>query len=106
MAKSVMDYIFRWLAIKFLTGEAAPGKKASASPWNGANIEKATGRAAQLTPAPGDRATPSPDGSMPASLAGVEQSDDAPSCSDCGAIMMRHGAWYRCLNCGSATGSS
>jgi ribonucleoside-diphosphate reductase alpha chain len=106
MAKSVMDYIFRWLAIKFFPGDAQPSKEASGSPLNGTNMEKATGLATQFTRATGERATVNPDGSMQPSLAGVEQSDDAPSCSDCGAIMVRNGAWYRCMNCGSTTGSS
>jgi ribonucleoside-diphosphate reductase alpha chain len=106
MAKSVMDYIFRWLAIKFLPGEAQPREDPSGSPLNGANMEKAMGLTTQFTRATGERATVYPDGSMQPSLAGVEQSDDAPSCSDCGAIMVRNGAWYRCMNCGSTTGSS
>jgi ribonucleoside-diphosphate reductase alpha chain len=106
MAKSVMDYIFRWLAIKFLPGEAQPSEEASGSPLNGANMEKAMGLATQFTRATGERATVNPGGSTQPSLAVVEHSDDAPSCSDCGAIMVRNGAWYRCVNCGSTTGSS
>ena len=106
MAKSVMDYIFRWLAIKFLPHEAQPSEEASGSPLNGANMEKATGLATQFTRATGERATVYPNGSVQPSLAGVGQSDDAPSCSDCGAIMVRNGTWYRCVNCGSTTGSS
>jgi ribonucleoside-diphosphate reductase alpha chain len=31
---------------------------------------------------------------------------DAPTCSDCGAIMVRNGACYKCLNCGSTSGCS
>ena len=31
---------------------------------------------------------------------------DAPSCMDCGAIMVRNGACYKCLNCGSTSGCS
>ena len=31
---------------------------------------------------------------------------DAPSCSDCGAIMVRSGACYKCMNCGSVSGCS
>ena len=31
---------------------------------------------------------------------------DAPSCSDCGAIMVRNGACYKCLNCGTTSGCS
>jgi ribonucleoside-diphosphate reductase alpha chain len=67
-------------------------------------MEKATGLATEFTRAIGER--PTVNGSMLPSLAGVELSDDAPSCSVCGAIMVRNGAWYRCTNCGSTTGSS
>jgi len=31
---------------------------------------------------------------------------DAPACSDCGAITVRSGACYKCLNCGATTGCS
>ena len=32
--------------------------------------------------------------------------DDALTCADCGAIMVRNGACYRCTNCGGLSGSS
>jgi len=31
---------------------------------------------------------------------------DAPSCSDCGSIMIRNGACYKCPNCGGTSGCS
>jgi ribonucleoside-diphosphate reductase alpha chain len=31
---------------------------------------------------------------------------DAPPCPDCGAIMIRSGACYKCLNCGAVSGCS
>jgi ribonucleoside-diphosphate reductase alpha chain len=31
---------------------------------------------------------------------------DAPTCSDCGSIMVRNGACYKCLNCGTTSGCS
>ena len=93
MAKSVMDYIFRWLAIKFLPGQAQPALEAN-------------GLAAQTPPATGERATVYPDGSIQPSLAGIEQSDDSLCCSDCGAIMPRNGASYQCMSCGATAGSS
>jgi len=34
------------------------------------------------------------------------QIDDAPSCSDCGSIMVRNGSCYKCVNCGSTSGCS
>jgi ribonucleoside-diphosphate reductase alpha chain len=101
MAKSVMDYIFRWLAIKFLPGVAQPSEEARRSPLNGTNTEKATRPSMQFT-----RATVNPDGSMQPRLVDAEQSDDALSCFECGAIMVRNGDLYRCMNCGSTSGSS
>jgi ribonucleoside-diphosphate reductase alpha chain len=31
---------------------------------------------------------------------------DAPPCPDCGCIMVRNGACYKCMNCGSTSGCS
>jgi ribonucleoside-diphosphate reductase alpha chain len=104
-AKSIMDYIFRWMAYKFLPKDAQPSEDASVSSLNGSEVEKAAGLASQFTQATsGPAALPSE--TMQAGLAGVVHSDDAPSCSDCGAIMVRNGACYKCLNCGATSGCS
>jgi len=106
-AKSVMDYIFRWLALKFLPRDAQPQEDASVQSLNGHEAEKATELAGQFTqatakgPQIGFDFVPTQSG-----LAGVAESDDAPSCADCGAIMVRNGACYKCLNCGSTSGCS
>ena len=73
---------------------------------NGTEVESAAQLAAKFSQAAGERATVYPDGAIQPSLAGVEQSDDAPSCPDCGAIMVRNGSCYRCMNCGSTSGCS
>jgi ribonucleoside-diphosphate reductase alpha chain len=39
-------------------------------------------------------------------LATFQSQEDAPACSDCGAIMVRNAACYKCLNCGSTSGCS
>jgi len=105
-AKSIMDYIFRYMAYKFLPGDAQPVEDASVSSLNGKDVEKAAGLANQFTQAAGGgHAGYGPEAFQPG-LAGVTQSDDAPSCSDCGAIMVRNGACYRCMNCGSTSGCS
>jgi ribonucleoside-diphosphate reductase alpha chain len=101
-----MDYIFRWLALKFLPKDAQPQEDTSVASLNGADVERAAELAVQFTRATGERATVFPDGSVQPSLAGVEQADDAPSCADCGAIMVRNGSCYKCLNCGSTSGCS
>ena len=99
-AKSIMDYIFRWLALKFLPRDAQPREEASVQPLNGTEAEKAASMMSQFT-----RAASGVPVSQP-QLAGVAPTDDAPSCSDCGAIMVRNGACYRCMNCGSTSGCS
>jgi ribonucleoside-diphosphate reductase alpha chain len=106
-AKSMMDYIFRWMALKFLPRDAQPREDASVAAPNGAEVEKAATLASQFSRATVDG--PSTGGGFASgqpSLAGVEHTDDAPSCSDCGAIMVRNGACYRCMNCGSTSGCS
>ena len=105
MAKSVMDYIFRWLALKFLPKDAQPQENASVGTLNGGDADKATELAGQFTQAT-QHATVYPNGAIQPGLAGIADSDDAPSCSDCGAIMVRNGSCYRCMNCGSTSGCS
>jgi ribonucleoside-diphosphate reductase alpha chain len=102
-AKSIMDYIFRWLAYKFLPKDAQPQEDASIASLNGTEIEKAAGLANQFTQAASGVA--GPEMGLPG-LAGVAHSEDAPSCSDCGTIMVRNGSCYRCMNCGSTSGCS
>ncbi|MGC9994827.1 MAG: vitamin B12-dependent ribonucleotide reductase [Terriglobia bacterium] len=104
-AKSIMDYIFRWMAYKFLPKDAQPSEDASVASLNGSEVEKAAGLASQFTQAAGGPDVfPAQTGQ--AGLAGVVHSEDAPPCSDCGAIMVRSGACYKCLNCGSTSGCS
>src|SRR5271165_6129738 len=107
-AKSVMDYIFRWLALKFLPRDAQPREDASVQSLNGKEAEKATELASQFTRATTEAPPQSGFSSSMSQggLVGVNQSDDAPSCADCGAIMVRNGACYKCLNCGSTSGCS
>ncbi len=100
-----MDYIFRWMACKFLPADAQPQEDASVASLNGSEVEKAAGLANQFTQATGGVAGHPSEMSQPG-LAGVAHSDDAPSCSDCGAIMVRNGSCYRCMNCGSTSGCS
>jgi ribonucleoside-diphosphate reductase alpha chain len=37
---------------------------------------------------------------------GFQTQADAPSCAECGSIMVRNGSCYKCLNCGSTSGCS
>ncbi len=100
MAKSIMDYIFRWLATKFLDGDAQQEigiVKHEADEDKGAN-KKVVPIGAQA-----------PRGGAPvtniSSVTSLYQ-QDAPPCPDCGAIMIRSGACYKCMNCGAVSGCS
>jgi ribonucleoside-diphosphate reductase alpha chain len=104
IAKSVMDYVFRHLGNRFLeVEEAAPADAES----EGAAAPIATLQAAPPPQAAGAVAGGSGDAATTAGsrVAFVNQAD-APSCMDCGSIMIRNGACYKCPNCGSTSGCS
>ncbi|MFL6354756.1 MAG: vitamin B12-dependent ribonucleotide reductase [Bryobacteraceae bacterium] len=81
-AKSIIDYIFRWLGARFL------------------GITEATeaGDTPKLRPT-----EPDPQVALPFDASVVS---DAPLCSECGSIMTRNGSCYKCENCGGTSGCS
>ncbi len=81
-AKSIMDYIFRWLGAKFLGPEYAVTE---------------AGETTNLRPT-----EPDPQQQLP--FAPVTA--DAPLCAECGSIMTRNGSCYKCGNCGGTSGCS
>jgi ribonucleoside-diphosphate reductase alpha chain len=109
-AKSLMDYIFRWMALKFLPTDAQPQENASVMTPNGADVASAARLASQFSKATEANepvsAIAAETRANHAQLAGVVHEDDAPSCSECGAIMVRNGSCYRCMNCGNTSGCS
>ena len=158
MAKSIMDYIFKWLAIKFLprdsqedagvilrdlgdmpsgpSGSSAPSNPSGAGPTSSGSTgggakasatnvvalnrddkkfvkELATpaglplvSRPSSLTPQNAVVMLPERNADEPRRKTTFLAQADAPSCSDCGSIMVRNGACYKCLNCGSTSGCS
>jgi ribonucleoside-diphosphate reductase alpha chain len=110
-AKSIMDYIFRWLHLRFLTGQQGNlfegFRLRTATP--AAGVEGSETRALDgRTPTSDNRQASVPPGSAHANdqLAGIIDLGDAPSCSFCGSIMTRNGSCYRCGSCGSTSGCS
>jgi ribonucleoside-diphosphate reductase alpha chain len=93
IAKSITDYIFRWLALKFLPREDIPESMRLHEP-------EPSARPAEARVDTERKALPST-----AREAFLNQ-EDAPPCHTCGAIMIRNGACYRCANCGSTSGCS
>ncbi len=94
MAKSIMDYLFRWLATKFLDGKAQT------------EVGVVSRDPEELAEAPAPAPKPVESSGTGYSMAEGFYQQDAPSCSDCGAIMVRSGACYKCMNCGSVSGCS
>ena len=95
-AKSVMDYIFRWLALKFLPAEERPG--------NGEKTSEA-GSGTAASPKPLEHEFTRSEIEQHERRTFVQQAD-APVCYECGSLMVRYAACYRCLNCGSTSGWS
>jgi ribonucleoside-diphosphate reductase alpha chain len=99
MAKSIMDYIFRWLASKFLDGDA----QQEVGVVRQDSVEDLHQRKVVSLAAHAPRGgAPVPSISSVTSL----YQQDAPPCPDCGAIMIRSGACYKCMNCGAVSGCS
>ncbi len=114
MAMSIMDYIFRYLSIKFLETPVMPDVIKDAvqdieadvrETWQ---VEDADEAPAKLKLAPMN----SPQAAVVTSSVGettsengtYQNQDDAPICSACGAITIRSGACYVCSQCGSSSG--
>ena len=132
IAKSIMDYIFRWLALKFLTpkeqaaanadeglfGEAVTGESEEKPAATSESAESTTeGQetspvATEVQEPPSDQQLPDnghtsleEDAHLQESLVFQTQAD-APPCPECGSIMVRNGSCYKCINCGATSGCS
>ena len=105
-AKSIVDYIFRWMASKFLSPEAQ-----FYAGVNGRELDEHAAPRTEWAPAESAETASGVPKSMTAStqlvastIAPIQNQEDAPPCSTCGSIMIRCGACYKCTNCGSTSG--
>jgi ribonucleoside-diphosphate reductase alpha chain len=108
VAKSIVDYVFRWMATKFLSTEAQFRvgvnnvrsesevlPEAVKSEIEQLTLGEAAAKVDDVQPnVSTDQATPY----------AIQNDQDAPPCSTCGAIMIRNGACYKCVNCGATSG--
>ena len=116
-AKSLPDYIMRWLASRFLdpavheelgimSADVRAKKLAEESGaagnggGNGHSNGHTNGEAKSETKAPTTALTDSP----PVVPAKIEGLDLGPACSQCGGMMQRTGSCYTCSSCGNNTG--
>jgi ribonucleoside-diphosphate reductase alpha chain len=100
-AKSIVDYIFRWMATKFLSPDAQfrAGVNLREEPIAEDRVEAPAAPKVTVT-APAE-AKPAPKASA---FAAMQNQTDAPPCSTCGSIMIRSGSCYKCANCGTTSG--
>jgi ribonucleoside-diphosphate reductase alpha chain len=92
IAKSVTDYVFRYLGNRFLAVESDGSEEEGNDDGEAPRGAVAGGSGAVVA-----RAEPA---------ATFVNQADAPSCPDCGSIMIRNGACYKCPGCGSTSGCS
>jgi ribonucleoside-diphosphate reductase alpha chain len=103
-ATSVMDYLFRWLGAKFLrtesdsdgTEEAKPVEEPKQAP-----VAETTGQVEVI-----DRTASKSSGNGNSSMYSFLVRTDAPTCSECGSIMVPNGSCHKCTNCGTTSGCS
>src|ERR1051325_1953195 len=105
-AKSIMDYIFRWLQIRFLTGQQQLLFENLRPRLNGvaAPVERVSSQG--FEPAATEHRPATASVHAADALASLIDMGDAPSCHVCGSIMVRNGSCYKCMSCGSTSGCS
>lgn len=91
IATSIMDYVFRYLSIRFLEGEKHPAAMI--------NAEATKEVAADVVE------TNEPKNTTDAKVTWRAETD-APPCHECGTLMVRNGACHKCPNCGATSGCS
>jgi ribonucleoside-diphosphate reductase alpha chain len=119
-ASSIIDYVFRWLALQFIPGyrEATrPAQPELTIPGLEEALKKSVNRPVPDLPITGDDSgvinlKPVSNGNghshaKPLTLTSTFQNQgDAPTCPNCGHVAVRNGACYKCLNCGESLGCS
>jgi ribonucleoside-diphosphate reductase alpha chain len=97
MAKSIVDYIFRWMGKKFLTSEQQEEA--------GILTAEVKARLAQAY-ATGEASAPAAEAPPRGQTALFNNWEDAVECAKCGGSMVRTGSCYTCRDCGTNTGCS
>jgi ribonucleoside-diphosphate reductase alpha chain len=93
-AKSIVDYIFRWMATKFMSKQAQFDA--------GVNMAEPAAGPLLFEPSAAGAAAEASKGVYAG--AAIQNQEDAPPCSTCGSIMIRSGSCYKCANCGTTSG--
>ncbi len=94
---SVLDYLARWLGGRFISSDYLK--------LNG-DAAAAQAPPSAMTPAPLAQADLAPQPAASSSSKLRDAHEGAPTCSECGMLMVPNGACYKCENCGSTSGCS
>jgi ribonucleoside-diphosphate reductase alpha chain len=102
VAKSIVDYVFRWMGKKFLTADQQE-EIGILTPEVRARLAESYELLENGGTAPAPEAAPA----VPAGQAALFNAwDDAQECAKCGGRMVRTGSCYTCRDCGQNTGCS
>ena len=111
-ASSILDYVFRWMGMRYLESErtdVAAGQAPLPLEAEAPDVVEASDEASATVPGYLSTMTPISGGQdLPIVEApGAFQNQlDAPLCHECGHVMVRNGSCYRCFNCGGTSGCS
>ncbi len=89
-AKSIMDYLFRWMGQKFLDHQPPAPKGVEDVHGDRGERQEALETVGQI----------------PLITTSVTTAIDAPACHNCGSIMVPNGSCFKCVNCGETSGCS
>lgn len=112
VAKSVVDYIFRWLGLKFLAKEELMSLGVNGyENIDEVQDQRISTKMAAETPIKIEKAAPVKEQesitfTKTEEVITFTSQEDAPPCDTCGSIMVRNAACYKCMNCGSTSGCS
>ena len=102
IATSIMDYLFRWLSLRFLGHEQHPAARAAAGQLDLPHVP--------VLAEDEEHEGTEKGGVIPVEVASVSRGyvseTDAPPCHECGTLMVRNGACHKCPNCGATSGCS
>ncbi len=95
-AKSIIDYVFRWMALKFASSEEEVAQQEL--PLEIQDDDDGEAQVAESSSEPSSGAE--------AMLSTIVPQSDAPICPECGFVTVRNGSCYKCVNCGASLGCS
>ncbi len=111
-ADSILDYVFRWMGVKYLDEESADTVAQQSRMVMSPEEVRLADETAGPLPVALPVTLPVVPTAIPSSLVepraveGFQNQLDAPPCAECGSIMVRSGSCFRCMNCGTTSGCS